>query len=260
MRTRDHSAVQLLMDLGEIDESEMATHPAQNRLYRCLGGEDRPKPDLGQLRDPARRSAGAVFGWRLGTSDRSRDSGIRTRTSGPATAARLLTARGRATRRRGRRQRHADPVARGCRRRIAGHPGCDDWSERFASLLNRTTASAASGRPSCPARTLVRPLSGKPDDRRNQRATHGLQPAPLPDRGRPGRRRFRHYLQGDPRSAARTKSPSRNIFPPSGPTAITMAPPSAPTPRARSRPEPASRPATNGVCSGFWTKPKSWCR
>lgn len=49
MRTRDHSAVQLLMDLGEINESEMATHPAQNRLYRCLGGEDRPKPDLGQI-------------------------------------------------------------------------------------------------------------------------------------------------------------------------------------------------------------------
>lgn len=49
MRTRDHSAVQLLMDLGEIDESEMATHPAQNRLYRSLGGEDAPKPDLGQF-------------------------------------------------------------------------------------------------------------------------------------------------------------------------------------------------------------------
>lgn len=49
MRTRDHSAVQLLMDLGEIDESEMANHPAQNRLYRCLGGEDSPKPDLGQF-------------------------------------------------------------------------------------------------------------------------------------------------------------------------------------------------------------------
>ena len=49
MRTRDHSAVQLLMDLGEIAESEMATHPAQNRLYRCLGGEDDPKPDLGQF-------------------------------------------------------------------------------------------------------------------------------------------------------------------------------------------------------------------
>lgn len=49
MRTRDHSAVQLLMDLGEIDESEMANHPAQNRLYRCLGGEEHPKPDLGQF-------------------------------------------------------------------------------------------------------------------------------------------------------------------------------------------------------------------
>ncbi len=47
MRTRDHSAVQLLMDMGEINESEMATHPAQNRLYRCLGGEEVPKPDTG---------------------------------------------------------------------------------------------------------------------------------------------------------------------------------------------------------------------
>ena len=47
MRTRDHSSVQLLMDMGEIDESEMATHPAQNRLYRCLGGEETPKPDTG---------------------------------------------------------------------------------------------------------------------------------------------------------------------------------------------------------------------
>lgn len=49
MRTRDHSAVQLLMDLGEINESEMATHPAQNRLYRSLGGEDAPKPDQGRF-------------------------------------------------------------------------------------------------------------------------------------------------------------------------------------------------------------------
>ncbi len=49
MRTRDHSAVQLLMDLGEIDESEMASHPAQNRLYRCLGGTETPKPDTGRF-------------------------------------------------------------------------------------------------------------------------------------------------------------------------------------------------------------------
>ena len=49
MRTRDHSAVQLLMDLGEINESQMATHPAQNRLYRCLGGEESPKADRGDF-------------------------------------------------------------------------------------------------------------------------------------------------------------------------------------------------------------------
>lgn len=49
MRTRDHSAVQLLMDLGEIKEADMATHPAQNRLYRCLGGDETPKPDRGDF-------------------------------------------------------------------------------------------------------------------------------------------------------------------------------------------------------------------
>ncbi|MDG4554161.1 MAG: protein phosphatase 2C domain-containing protein [Candidatus Competibacter sp.] len=49
MRTRDHSAVQLLMDMGEIDESQMATHPAQNRIYRCLGGDEHPRPDKGRL-------------------------------------------------------------------------------------------------------------------------------------------------------------------------------------------------------------------
>ena len=49
MRTRDHSAVQLLMDLGEINEAQMATHPAQNRLYRCLGGEESPKADHGDF-------------------------------------------------------------------------------------------------------------------------------------------------------------------------------------------------------------------
>lgn len=49
MRTRDHSAVQLLMDLGEIKEADMATHPAQNRLYRCLGGDETPKPERGDF-------------------------------------------------------------------------------------------------------------------------------------------------------------------------------------------------------------------
>jgi len=49
MRTRDHSVVQLLNDLGEIQESEMGAHPAQNRLYRCLGGEETPRSDQGDL-------------------------------------------------------------------------------------------------------------------------------------------------------------------------------------------------------------------
>ena len=92
MRTRDHSAVQLLMDLGEIDESQMATHPAQNRLYRCLGGEDRPKPDLGQLAiQPGDLLALCSDGiWEHLTEAEIWDT---TRASGPAAAARLLTAR-----------------------------------------------------------------------------------------------------------------------------------------------------------------------
>jgi len=47
MRTRDHSAVQMLVDLGEISEAEMAEHPEQNRLYRSLGGGQKPRPELG---------------------------------------------------------------------------------------------------------------------------------------------------------------------------------------------------------------------
>ncbi|MCP5159555.1 MAG: protein phosphatase 2C domain-containing protein [Gammaproteobacteria bacterium] len=49
MRTRDHSVVQLLTDLGEIEESQMGMHPAQNRLYRCLGGDESPRSDQGDL-------------------------------------------------------------------------------------------------------------------------------------------------------------------------------------------------------------------
>lgn len=49
MRTRDHSAAQLLMDLGEINESDMATHPEQTRLYRSLGGKEIPKSDNGHF-------------------------------------------------------------------------------------------------------------------------------------------------------------------------------------------------------------------
>lgn len=92
MRTRDHSAVQLLMDLGEIDESEMANHPAQNRLYRCLGGEDRPKPDLGQLTIQAGDLLALCSDgvWEHLTEAEIWDAA---RTNPPTAAARLLTAR-----------------------------------------------------------------------------------------------------------------------------------------------------------------------
>lgn len=48
LRTRDHSAAQMLLELGEISESEVATHPAQSCLYRSLGGEASPRPDIGK--------------------------------------------------------------------------------------------------------------------------------------------------------------------------------------------------------------------
>jgi serine/threonine protein phosphatase PrpC len=47
VRTRDHSVAQMLMESGEINESEMAFHPDQNRLYRSLGGKEAPKPEIG---------------------------------------------------------------------------------------------------------------------------------------------------------------------------------------------------------------------
>ncbi|RKZ75658.1 MAG: serine/threonine-protein phosphatase [Candidatus Parabeggiatoa sp. nov. 1] len=47
-RTRDHSVVQLLADLGHITEEEMATHPDQGCLLRGLGGDEPAKPEFGQ--------------------------------------------------------------------------------------------------------------------------------------------------------------------------------------------------------------------
>ena len=47
VRTRDHSTAQMLMELGEISEAEIANHPDQNRLYRCLGGGQPAKPEIG---------------------------------------------------------------------------------------------------------------------------------------------------------------------------------------------------------------------
>ncbi|MBK8537075.1 MAG: serine/threonine-protein phosphatase [Candidatus Competibacteraceae bacterium] len=90
MRTRDHSAVQLLMDLGEINESEMATHPAQNRLYRSMGGDDAPKPDLGRV---SIRPGDLLALCSDGIWEHVTESELWSATlaSGPDAAARLLT-------------------------------------------------------------------------------------------------------------------------------------------------------------------------
>lgn len=90
MRTRDHSAVQLLMDLGEINESEMATHPAQNRLYRSMGGDDAPKPDLGRfsLRTGDLLALCSDGVWEHVTESEIWSAAL---ASGPDAAARLLT-------------------------------------------------------------------------------------------------------------------------------------------------------------------------
>lgn len=48
LRTRDHSSTQMLVELGEISEAEMAGHPDQNRLYRSLGNNEAPKSDIGE--------------------------------------------------------------------------------------------------------------------------------------------------------------------------------------------------------------------
>jgi PPM family protein phosphatase len=42
-RTRDHTAVQQLIDAGRIREEAVASHPARNQLLRCLGGPAAPQ-------------------------------------------------------------------------------------------------------------------------------------------------------------------------------------------------------------------------
>jgi serine/threonine protein phosphatase PrpC len=44
-RTRDHTAVQKLVDAGRIREEAVAVHPDRNKLLRCLGGNIVPVPE-----------------------------------------------------------------------------------------------------------------------------------------------------------------------------------------------------------------------
>lgn len=45
LRTKDHSLVKRLVDLGEITENEASVHPKRNVLYRALGQTDPFEPD-----------------------------------------------------------------------------------------------------------------------------------------------------------------------------------------------------------------------
>jgi serine/threonine protein phosphatase PrpC len=47
-RTRDHSAVQQLLEEGVITEEEMGIHPDRNKLYNSVGGFTLPDIELGQ--------------------------------------------------------------------------------------------------------------------------------------------------------------------------------------------------------------------
>ncbi len=49
LKTKDHSLVKRLVDLGEITPQEASTHPQRNVLYRALGQEDPLEPDLDQF-------------------------------------------------------------------------------------------------------------------------------------------------------------------------------------------------------------------
>jgi serine/threonine protein phosphatase PrpC len=46
-RTRDHSVVQQLFELGHVDEDGMGSHPCQNELWQALGDDSPPQPGLG---------------------------------------------------------------------------------------------------------------------------------------------------------------------------------------------------------------------
>ncbi|MGE0806138.1 MAG: PP2C family serine/threonine-protein phosphatase [Burkholderiaceae bacterium] len=46
-RTRDHSKVQQMIDLGQIDPADADTHPERNKVLNCLGSPFEPSIDIG---------------------------------------------------------------------------------------------------------------------------------------------------------------------------------------------------------------------
>ena len=57
-QSKDHSAVQLMVDRKQISKQEALTHPERNRIYKCLGGPTRLTPDLQEL--PALKQAEVI--------------------------------------------------------------------------------------------------------------------------------------------------------------------------------------------------------
>jgi len=47
-RTRDHSVVQMLVDMERLSEEDVAGHPDQGALLQSLGGSRKPEPDYGE--------------------------------------------------------------------------------------------------------------------------------------------------------------------------------------------------------------------
>jgi len=45
-RSRDHTVLQLLVDMGKVDEKDMGNHPDQNRLLASLGGDQKPEIEI----------------------------------------------------------------------------------------------------------------------------------------------------------------------------------------------------------------------
>ena len=73
--TRDHSVVQMLVDLGKVAEEDMGTHPDQNRLTQSLGGDATPMPDFGSDFGRAARRVPGLLGWVVGDDPAIRDGG-----------------------------------------------------------------------------------------------------------------------------------------------------------------------------------------
>lgn len=50
-RTTDHSVVQMMLRKGQIQESDLLTHPERHKIFNCLGGTMPPQVELSPRRD-----------------------------------------------------------------------------------------------------------------------------------------------------------------------------------------------------------------